>query len=262
MAWALAAFVLGVLLVSVIAGLVYAGKRRKNDDSDLRARLRSLSPSDTACLFHPDAGPTEQLLLAGNFHRALAEAERLVARSAGDGPAHLVLARALLYCDQPLACADAVRRARSLGAGSRFCDYLDARLSVIAHEQELRGSSEPSLMSKTEVLLVRVRESGGDVLTADTSPRELAALADRHFEIYEQALAAFVALAEPPERWVEPAYQAARLAIKLGMPEGILLFEKAGAHIELSPDRFVYRRERAELRGTPAQPVTLDLYHA
>jgi len=216
---------------------------------------------------HPRAAAVEAKLLAKNPRSALAEAERAITDDPQNAFAHLLLARALVHCDELEAAAGEVVRSRELGADGAMLDYLEGRVEHLlvlrktnATAPEVQQSPIPSLVTPFELLVLqlekqrRVSDKAAAVWLASLGDQsldhdEIVELVVAHFSSYFGSLEKLCAAVEAEPGFAEALYHLARLTIKVGFVElGHKLFDAIEPLMDQNPERFYFDRDLAQLR--------------
>jgi hypothetical protein len=294
-----------IVLVALLASLYWrwrsrgGGRRRGPDSAEarerrerLRLRLRELAvavparaplmPQDLPAL--AAAATIEAHLLAGEPHAALAAAEAAVAETPAHAGAHVLLARALLYCDALVPASAEVARARALGGRELLLEYVEGRVDHLLWirrmnpgNPEVQQALVPPLVTPFDRFVLKLArqqqvapadaavwlagaEGGpgagsGSTLDAET----IATLVTEHREAGLRSLELLVAAAERSPGSAELVYHAARRALQTGfVGEGRVLMERLEPLMATAPDREAYERDRADLEGRvdlPPEPV-------
>jgi hypothetical protein len=221
---------------------------------------------------HPRATAVEARLLAKNPRSALAEAERAIADDPQNANATILLARALVHCDELEAAASQVVRARDLGGDGPMLDYLEGRVEHLlvlrktnASAREVQDSPIPSLVTPFELLVLqlekqrRVSDKAAAVWLASLGNTSLdhdqiVELVVAHFDSYFSSLEKLCDAVEAAPGFAEALYHLARLTIKVGFIElGRKLFDAIEPLMDENPERFYYDRDISQLRDENEQ---------
>jgi hypothetical protein len=301
----LAALVLAVMLVSLWwrwrerRRKHGAGAEHRERREALRERLRALVvavPERTPLMPHdlpalPAAATIEAHLYAGEPRQALAAAEAAVADAPQSPAAHVLLARALLYCDALVPAAAEVARARQLGARELLLDHVEGRVEhllwvrrVNPGNPEVQQALVPPLVTPFDRFVLKLArqqqvapadaavwlagaESGGEPGHSTTlDPETVKLLVQQHHEAGAKSLELLLCAAERAPGSAELVYHAARRALQTGfVPEGRQLIDRLEPLMTESPEREAYLRDRADLDGRvdlppepPPPPVAPD----
>ncbi len=226
-----------------------------------RPSLLSNGPS------HPAAARVEAKLLARDPRGALRAAEELLPADPNDPRVHVLLARALLFCDELDAAADELARARAYGATGAMCDYLEGRVghSLVVRQTnrqnaEVMQSPVPSMITPFEMFVLQLERQrrssdkaaavwlagiGNDTLGHD----DILTLVTEHFGSYYDALERTLSAAEAEPGFADALYHTARLALKVGfLDEGRTLMDRIEPLMADSLEERYYRRDIGTLR--------------
>jgi hypothetical protein len=236
----------------------------------VRAAVAAVAPgaTDARAAASTQARPAEP---AAAPRDALAAAEAALAAAPDDADTHLRLAEALVRCDELVAAAAELARARALGADGAIADYLDGRLRLAELATRaatgagaIETSPQPSLLTPFDLLILQLarerRAPGGAsaVWLAGPGGRSLdrddiSALVAGHVATCCDALDRLLAAVERAPAFGAAHHHLARAALKLGfVDEGRALLEAIDPLIADGADRRGYERDRAELRGDAA----------
>jgi hypothetical protein len=249
----------------------------------LRERLRALAvavPERTPLMPHDlpgvaAAATIEAHLLAGEPRAALATAEDAVADAPQNPAAHVLLARALLYCDALVPAAAEIARARQLGAQELLLDHVEGRVEhllwvrrVNPGNPEVQQSLVPPLVTPFDRFVLKLARqqqvapadaavwlagAGGEGAAGQSTtldPETVALLVQQHHDAGSKSLELLLGAAERAPGSAELVYHAARRALQTGfVPEGRLLMERLAPLMADSPEREAYERDRADLEG-------------
>jgi len=262
----------------------------------LRGRLRALAiavpdraplmPHDLPAL--PMAATIEAHLLAGEPRQALATAEVAVAEAPQNAAGHVLLARALLYCDALVPASAEIARARQLGAREALLDHVEGRVEhllwvrrVNPGNPEVQQALVPPLVTPFDRFVLKLARqqqvapadaavwlagAGGEGVAGQSTtlaPETVAVLVEQHHEAGVRSLELLVAAAERAPGSAELVFHAARRALQTGfVPEGRALMSRLEPLMAQSTEREAYERDRADLDGRvdlppePAPPPT------
>jgi hypothetical protein len=236
----------------------------------LPARPAMMSPHLPS---HPKTATVEAKLLAQNPRGALAEAELVLAESADDPRAHLLLARALIYADELEAAEQQLNRAIELGDDSPMGRFLTARAEhlrqlreVHTTNAEIQESPLPSMVSPLEVLILsverqrRLGDSGSGVWipgSGQLDDKQITELVTEHFDRYYATTEKLLDAVEAVPGFAGALYHLARMTLKIGFVElGRELFDAIEPLMDASPEKPYYERDIAQLREETSSLVS------
>jgi len=211
----------------------------------------------------PDGAATiEAALIAGDASRALAAAEQAAAAHPDASAPRVYLAWALCAAAQPTAALDQLRAAAALanpGTGAIDRDpmraYATARAEQLAFEHAAGAiAAVPPLVTTADLAVVTLaRGDGGDAwftgpIDLQLSGADVRAAIGEHREVNARCLAVALDALDAAPGFVEAAYLAARIAVKLGMvTSGRALFDAVAPRITGRPDADAFARDRRDL---------------
>ncbi len=301
------ALILTVLVLGATALAVWRrahARRRRGRGADattlrdrldeLHQRLRALVlavPARTPLM--PDdlpaqaaAATIEVYLMAGEPRQALAAAELAVAEAPQDPAAHVLLARALLYCDALVPASAEIARARELGARAPLLDHVEGRVEhllwirrVNPGNPEVQQALVPPLVTPFDRFVLKLARqqiaapadaavwlagAGADAgQTTTLEPEAVASLVAQHQEAAVRSLELLLAAAEHAPGSAELVYHAARRALQTGfVVEGTALMERLEPLMADSIEREAYERDRSDLAGRvdlPPEPPPMPV---
>jgi hypothetical protein len=209
---------------------------------------------------------------------SVADAEAAMAAHPDAPDRHVDLAVALLDADELDGAADALARARSLGATGPAVDYVAARVRLTAilrqtnaTNAEVLQSPIPSLITPFEMFVLQLERQrqqsdraasvwlagmGNETLGHD----RILAVVTEHFGSYYDVLDGLVRAAEAQPGFGEALYHAARVALKVGfIAEGRALLDRIEPLLAGTGARQYYDRDMAQLRDDTVAAQVSDM---
>ena len=293
--WLAIAVVAAAILLAIVAAIGDARAKRSEGpanaviaqtrDAD-RAELRQLdvrvravakrftdatitTPVDESDDAHRTAAAAiDAALCASDLDGALAIAESALSAAKADAGAQVQLAYVLIASGEPRAAAEAIERARAIGATGPMIDFVVGRAQHLAYEQAAGATGPvPPLVTAVDLLALTLgrgenkptwlHSPSSDHALTDEQIRELLT---QHATTSRAVLESLLEVCEARPGLVDAVYFLARVAIKCGLvAQGRELLEAAAPRMIGRPDHGTCIRDLVALEDPEAALSQLKL---